>query len=182
MFRAGSLTTRGRWQNSTWSSNLISSMYARKLTSMTCISLFACIVPGSQMLVRPAAPMRPSRTSCELSVFHGAMKPTPSMTPCPPPGPRPGSRTGRRSFSSAICCCIKDGSACVTEARPSAAAPQCQCNVLGVVRRALVRIVPCRLPCPVAISPSSLPPAGQRPRPAVSPARLLPVPPGLLCQ
>lgn len=110
------------------------------------------------MLVRPAAPMRPSRTSCELSVLHRAMKrshlpTTPHHVHLPAPGQVVGPVDDPSPRLSAV---LKTAAhVSMTEA---GRATQCQCNVLGVVRRALVRIVPCRLPCPVAISPSSLPP------------------------
>ena len=156
--------------------DLISSMYARKLTCMTCI--------WSQMLVHPAG-CRPQCVQAEPAVsclyfiapWNEAIS---SMTPCPPPGPRPGSKDRSTMLLLGYLCCIKDGSACVTEARPSAAAPQLPVQCIGrVVRREArpYRAVSSSLPC------SHQPPhLCHRPRPAVSPARLLPVPPGLLCQ
>jgi len=126
---------------------------------MTCIR--------GQMPVLPAAPIRPSRTSC-VCIFIAPWK--------SPPGPRPGSRPGRRCFSPAerpaTPSCIKDGNACVAGAgRPSAA----QCAVLGrgterssssVSCRVLFRLFPA-LPCShLPLSPSRLPPASCIPRAA----------------
>jgi hypothetical protein len=102
---------------------------------MTCIR--------GQMPVLPAAPIRPSRTSCAyFSSRHGSHLTVPGQVvgPAGDASPRP-SPSARLPPSL---CCIKDGGACVAGAGP---APRRAVRCIGAWYGAieLVRIVPCPL-------------------------------------